>query len=147
MVVLVTPTPSTEYVRLALLVNGVAMIAWAPVVAYGKEMIRRAEGPRAVEKKTPFDMMVLRLCGLWLLFAGVACLVCANSTPMLAGLLAFYLVVTHFTEMVIKYRAVAAGQTGSFGRRFLIEAASGNAILGCLLLAAFALDSRYTLEF
>ena len=72
MVVLVAPTPSTEYVRIALLVNGVAMMLWAPVVLYGKEMIRRAEGPRAVEKKTPFDLMILRICGLWVFFAGSA---------------------------------------------------------------------------
>ena len=71
MVVLVTPTPSTSYVRLALLVNGFAMIAWAPVVAYGKEMIRRAEGPRAVEKKTSFDLMILRICGLWVFLPAV----------------------------------------------------------------------------
>ena len=31
--------------------------------SYGKEAIRRAEGPRAVEKKTPFDLMILRICG------------------------------------------------------------------------------------
>ena len=79
MVVLVTPTPSTSYVRLALLVNGCAMIAWSPVVAYGKEMIRRAEGPRALEKKTPFDIMILRICGLWVLFAGAACILCADT--------------------------------------------------------------------
>ena len=132
MVVLVTPTPSTQYVRLALLVNGFAMIAWAPVVAYGKEMIRRAEGPRAVEKKTPFDLMILRICGLWVFFAGSACLACAD-TPKVAEQLASYLVVIHSTEICLKHH-------GSVGRRFFVEAASGNAILGCLLLAAIALD-------
>ena len=133
MVVLVTPTPSTSYVRLALLVNGFAMIAWAPVVAYGKEMIRRAEGPRAVEKKTPFDLMILRICGLWVFFAGSACLACAD-TPKVAEQLASYLVVIHSTaEICLKHH-------GSVGRRFFVEAASGNAILGCLLLAAIALD-------
>ena len=132
MVVLVAPTPSTEYVRLALLVNGCAMIAWAPVVAYGKEMIRRAEGPRAVEKKTPFDLMILRICGLWVFFAGSACLACA-STPEVAEPLALYLVVVHFLEVCLKYQ-------GSVGRGFFVEAASGNAILGCLSLAAIALD-------
>ena len=66
MVVLAAPTPSFSYVRLALFVNGFAMIAWAKhVFAYGKEMIRRAEGPRAVEKKTPFDLMILE--DLWAL--------------------------------------------------------------------------------
>ena len=132
MVVLVAPKPSTSYVRLALLVNGFAMIAWSPVVAYGKEMIRRAEGPRALEKKTPFDLMILRICGLWVAFAGVACLVCAH-TPEVAGLLALYLTSTHFLEVYVKYRA-------SVDRGFFVEAASGNAILGCLLLAAIALD-------
>ena len=132
MVVLVAPTPSTSYVRLALLVNGFAMIAWAPVVAYGKEMIRRAEGPRAVEKKTPFDLMILRICGLWVLFAGCACIACAK-TPKVADSLALNLVVIHFTEICAKYQ-------GSVDRRFFVEAASGNAILGCLLLAAIALD-------
>ena len=132
MVVLVAPTPSTGYVHLALLVNGCAMIAWAPVVAYGKEMIRRAEGPRAVEKKTPFDLMILRICGLWVLFAGCACIACAK-TPKAAESLALNLVVIHFTEIYVKYQ-------GSVGRRFFVEAASGNAILGCLLLAAIALD-------
>ena len=134
MVVLATPTPSTEYVRLALLVNGFAMIAWAPVVAYGKEMIRRAEGPRAVEKKSPFDLMILRICGLWVFFAGGACLTCAN-TPKVAEPLALYLVVVHFTEICVKYQ-------GSVGRGFFVEAASGNAVLGCLSLAAIALDRR-----
>ena len=133
MVVLVTPTPSTSYVRLALLVNGFAMIAWAPVVAYGKEMIRRAEGPRAVEKKTPFDLMILRICGLWVFFAGSACLACANA-PKVAEPLALNLVVIHFLEVYVKYR-------GSVGRGFFVEAASGNAVLGCLSLAAIALDS------
>ena len=132
MVVLVTPTPSTSYVRLALLVNGFAMIAWAPVVAYGKEMIRRAEGPRAVEKKSPFDLMILRICGLWVFFAGSACLACAD-TPKVAEQLAFCLAMIHFTEICAKYK-------GSVDRRFFVEAASGNAILGCLLLAAIALD-------
>ena len=132
MVVLAAPTPPTEYVRLALLVNGVALFLWAPVVVYGKEMIRRAEGPRALEKKTPFDMMILRICGLWVAFAGVVCLVCAH-TPEVAGLLALYLVSTHFLEVYVKYRA-------SVDRGFFVEAASGNAILGCLLLAAIALD-------
>ena len=133
MVVLVAPTPSTSYVRLALLVNGFAMIAWSPVVAYGKEMIRRAEGPRALEKKTPFDLMILRICGLWVFFAGSACLACAD-TPKAAEQLASYLVVIHFTEIYVKYR-------GSLGGAFFVEAASGNAILGCLSLAAIALDS------
>ncbi len=134
MVVLVAPTPSTSYVRLALFVNGFAMIAWAPVVAYGKEMIRRAEGPRAVEKKTPFDLMILRICGLWVFFAGCACIACAD-TPKVAEQLASYLVVVHFTEICVKYRA-------SVDRGFFVEAASGNAILGCLSLAAIALDSK-----
>ena len=133
MVVLVAPTPSTSYVRLALFVNGFAMIAWAPVVAYGKEMIRRAEGPRAVEKKTPFDLMILRICGLWVFFAGGACLACA-STPEVAEPLALLLVLVHFTEIFAKYK-------GLVDRRFFVEAASGNAILGCLLLAAIALDN------
>ena len=137
MVVLVAPTPSTTYVRLALLVNGFAMIAWAPVVAYGKEMIRRAEGPRAVEKKTPFDLMILRICGLWVFFAGSACLACLD-TPKVAEQLASYLVVIHFTEVCLKHQA--SKYQASVGRRFFVEAASGNAILGCLLLAALALD-------
>ena len=133
MVVLVAPTQSTQYVRLALLANGVAMILWAPVVAYGKEMIRRAEGPRALEKKTPFDLMILRICGLWVFFAGGACLACA-STPEVAEPLALLLVLVHFTEIFAKYK-------GLVDRRFFVEAASGNAILGCLLLAAIALDN------
>ena len=48
--------------------------------------------------------------------------------------LASYLVVIHFTEIYVKYQ-------GSVGRRFFVEAASGNAVLGCLSLAAIAFDS------
>ena len=51
----------------------------------------------------------------------------------MAESLALGLVVTHFTEIYVKYR-------GSLGRRFFVEAASGNAVLGCLSLAAVALD-------
>ena len=136
MVVLVAPTPPTSYVRLALLVNGVAMMLWAPVVLYGKEMIRRAEGPRALEKKTPFDIMILRICGLWVLFAGAACTLCAEATPKVAEPLACCLVLIHYAEIFAKYRASVAT-----GRRFFVEAASGNAILGCLSLAAIVLDN------
>ena len=51
--------------------------------------------------------------------------------------LASYLVVIHFTEICLKHQALSQG---SVGRGFFVEAASGNAILGCLLLAAIALD-------
>ena len=48
MVVLVTPTPSTSYVRLALLVNGFAMIAWAPT---RKAPARKASAKKPAAKK------------------------------------------------------------------------------------------------
>ena len=73
MVVLAAPTPSTEYVRIALLVNGLAMLSWAPRVMEGRGVIRWAEGPRAVEKKTPFDLMIWRICGIWV--------ACVGATP------------------------------------------------------------------
>ena len=74
MVVLATPTPPTDYVRLALFVNGAAMIHWAPQVYAGKKIICWAEGPRAVEKKTPFDRMIWRICGMWVGFIGAMCM-------------------------------------------------------------------------
>ena len=73
----------------------------------------------------------------WVFFAGSACLACANA-PKVAEQLASYLVVIHFTEICLKHQALSQG---SVGRGFFVEAASGNAILGCLSLAAIALDS------
>ena len=76
--------------------------------------------------------------GRWVFFAGSACLACLD-TPKVAEQLASYLVVIHFTEVCLKHQA--SKYQASVGRRFFVEAASGNAILGCLCLAAIALDS------
>ena len=140
MVVLAAPTPPTMYVRYALLLNGVLMLTWAPRVIEGKGVIRWAEGPRAVEKKTPFDLMIWRICGIWVACVGATCLqvgyiMGSEKTPFftkLAHALAMQIAIVHFVETFIKYKAV--------GRRVGL-AASGNITLGSFLVIALLIDT------
>ena len=140
MVVLAAPTPPTMYVRYALLMNGLLMLIWAPRVIEGRGVIRWAEGPRAVEKKTPFDLMIWRICGIWVACVGATCLqvgyiMGSEKTPFftkLAHALAMQIAIVHFVETFIKYKAV--------GRRVGL-AALGNITLGSFLLIALLIDT------
>ena len=140
MVVLAAPTPPTMYVRYALLLNGFLMFIWAPRVMEGKGVIRWAEGPRAVEKKTPFDLMIWRICGIWVACVGATCLqvgymMGSEKAPFftkLAHALAMQIAIVHFVETFIKYKAV--------GRRVGL-AAFGNITLGSFLLIALLIDT------
>ena len=140
MVVLAAPTPPTMYVRYALLMNGLLMLIWAPRVIEGRGVIRWAEGPRAVEKKTPFDLMIWRICGIWVACVGATCLqvgyiMGSEKNPFftkLANALAMQIAIVHFVETFIKYKAV--------GRRVGL-AALGNITLGSFLLIALLIDT------
>lgn len=133
MVVLVPPpAPATfDYVTIALCINGGAMLAWANHVFKHKAIIERIEGPRAMEKKTPLDAIIWKICAFWLACAGAMCILVAD-TPA-ASRVAMLLATTHFAEMYFKFQAASEG---------IRSAGLSNMALGTLLIVTLLLDYR-----
>ncbi|CAJ1396195.1 unnamed protein product [Effrenium voratum] len=129
--------------RAALAFNGALMLLWSPVLFFNMEMMWKAmEGRKAAQAKTAFDVMIWRICALWVACTGLVCLF-ASDVPsgfwtarwgvepaLLEAVrrpLGWLCVCMHGIEVCVKYAAVGAKVT---------QAASGNVVLaGCILVA------------
>ena len=65
----------SSFLRYALGFNGVAMVAWSPVLfLYHHMIITSMEGRKVAATKTKFDVMIWRITSLWVAFTGFTCL-------------------------------------------------------------------------
>ena len=65
----------SSFLRYALGFNGVAMVAWSPVLFFYHHMIITSmEGRKVATTKTNFDIMIWRITSLWVAFTGLTCL-------------------------------------------------------------------------
>ena len=132
--------------RLALAVNGAAMLAWSPFLFFKhRSIISAAEGRKAAAKKTPFDDMIWQITGLWVAFTGLTCLfvtdvpsvvwstywddeISPETLTILYHPLAFLISTIHIIETFVKWNAL--------GKKGVLQGASGNIVLAGLLLVA-----------
>lgn len=128
----------------ALALNGTVMALFGPTLFFGNgNMVAKLEGKMAAAKKTKVDVMIWRLCGLWVTFAGGACLLATDIFFQGEEIkirdwqwpLACLAVAIHMTEVVVKYQAL-----GNSYAKF-VRVASGNVALALVLAAGLLSDS------
>ena len=111
-----------------LVLNGVLMTVWSFVLFFGSSsMVAAIEGKEAAAHKTPADIMIWRIVGLWVACIGLICLFVTDfptgfwssrwafdkvlmemAWRPLAGLL----VITHTIEVGVKWIALNRGPNG-----------------------------------
>lgn len=127
--------------RTAIGINGFGCFLFGPVLFFNHmKLIASAEGSAKAEAKTALDVSIWRICGLWVWFAGVVCLLVSDlpggiwsnlcgfapdaMRPMWKPL-ACLLALTHVVETGIKYEA--RGMKG-------LKSAAGNMVMGLLVV-------------
>ena len=124
------PAPAAfDYVSIALCINGGVMLAWAKHVFIHTGFIERIEGPRAIEKKTPLDAIIWKICAFWMSCVGAMCISFASSPYN--SRVAMLVATTHFVETYFKFQA-PNGEIQKFGY--------GNVTLGALLIVTLLMD-------
>lgn len=119
------------------------MVLFGQVLFFGNaKMMARIDGKKAAATKTKADVMIWRLCGLWVTFAGGACLLATDYVHATIGKssttvvnyidwqwpLACLAVAIHTTEIGVKYHALGH----SFKQFF--DGAKGNMAMVTVLI-------------
>jgi hypothetical protein len=131
----------------ALAFNGIAMVSWGLNLFFRYDrVIAKIEGKKTAATKTKADVMIWRICGLWVIFAGGSCLfvtdyayffALTDAVTATAGLdvirrpLAWLSVAIHAVEVGVKYEAL--GPSGVW------KGASGNIVLALVMLVGLCL--------
>lgn len=144
--------------NVALAFHGLAMIAWGffLLVRHGI-VVAQIEGKKAAATKTKTDVMIWRICGLWVMMSGFACLLMTDYwyNLLVAGSetgqdarhdpsesiiwqqrpLAWLLVTMHTIEVGVKYQALGP----SLARVW--NGTRGNIVLATVLLLGLCFGS------
>ena len=135
-----------------LVLNGVLMTMLSLFLFFGNSnMIATIEGKDVAARKTPADIMIWRIVGLWVACTGLMCLFVTDfptgfwssrwafDAALLKVLwrpLACLLVVTHAIEIGVKWVALNRGPNGIF---MWLRGAAGNMVLAIMLLVGLLL--------
>ena len=130
-----------------LVLNGLLMTVFGLFLFFGNSnIIATTEGKAAADQKTPADIMIWRIVGLWVTCTGVICLLVTDfptgfwssrwafDSTLIEALwrpLAGLLVITHAIEIGVKWVALNRGSSGIF---MWLRGAAGNILLAAMPL-------------